>query len=71
MLYYIQQKKEVKDMKKLLVIMIAILAYIAGAYITIVTQEVYATPTGYEVIAYGGMFGVMNNKYGKSFMNTS
>ena len=58
-------------MKKLLVIMIAMLAYIAGAYTTIVTQEVYATPTGYEVIVYGRMFGVMNNKYGKSFMNTS
>lgn len=56
MLYYIQQKKEVKDMKKLLVIMIAILAYIAGAYTTIVTQEVYATPTGYEVIAYGNVW---------------
>lgn len=54
MLYYIQQKKEVKDMKKLLlVIMIAMLAYIAGAYTTIVTQEVYATPTGYEIVAYG------------------
>ena len=54
MLYYIQQKKEVKDMKKLLlVIMIAMLAYIAGTYTTIVTQEVYATPTGYEVVAYG------------------
>lgn len=54
MLYYIQQKKKVKDMKKLLlVIMIAILAYIAGAYTTIVTQEVYTTPTGYEVVAYG------------------
>ena len=67
MLYYIQQKKEVKDIKKTtIVIMIAMLAYIVGAYTTIVTQEVYATPTG-----YGGMFGVMNNKYGKSFMNTS
>lgn len=54
MLYYIQQKKEVKDMKKLLlVIMIVAMAYIAGAYTTIVTQEVYATPTGYEVVAYG------------------
>ena len=54
MLYYIQQKKEVKDMKKLLlVIMIVAMAYVAGAYTTIVTQEVYATPTGYEVIAYG------------------
>ena len=40
-------------MKKLLVIMIVAMAYIAGAYTTIVTQEVYATPTGYEVIAYG------------------
>ena len=39
--------------KLLLVIMIAMLAYVAGAYTTIVTQEVYATPTGYEVIAYG------------------
>ena len=58
-------------MKKLLIIMIVAMAYIAGAYTTIVTQEVYATPTGYEVITYGGMFGVMNNKYGKSFMNTS
>ena len=67
MLYYIQQKKEVKDMKKLLVIMIAMLAYIAGAYTTIVTQEVYATPTGLHM----GIFGIMNNKYGKSFMNTS
>lgn len=55
MLYYIQQKKEVKDMKKLLVIMIVAMAYIAGAYTTIVTQEVYATPTGYEVIAYGNV----------------
>ena len=54
MLYYIQQKKEVKDMKKLLlVIMIVAMAYVAGAYTTIVTQEVYATPTGYEVIVYG------------------
>ena len=54
MLYYIQQKKEVKDMKKLLlVIMIIAMAYVAGAYTTIVTQEVYATPTGYEVVAYG------------------
>lgn len=57
MLYYIQQKKEVKDMKKLLlVIMIIAMAYIAGAYTTIVTQEVYATPTGYEVIAYGNVW---------------
>ena len=56
MLYYIQQKKEVKDMKKLkllLVIMIVAMAYVAGAYTTIVTQEVYTTPTGYEVVAYG------------------
>ena len=54
MLYYIQQKKEVKDMKKLLlVIMIIAMAYIAGAYTTIVTQEIHSTPTGYEVIAYG------------------
>ena len=54
MLYYIQQKKEVKDMKKLLlVIMIVAMAYVAGAYTTIVTQEVYATPTGYEIVAYG------------------
>ena len=54
MLYYIQQKKEVKDMKKLLlVIMIVAMAYVAGAYTTIITQEVYATPTGYEVVAYG------------------
>ena len=54
MLYYIQQKKEVKDMKKLLlIIMIVAMAYVAGAYTTIVTQEVYATPTGYEVVAYG------------------
>ena len=57
MLYYIQQKKEVKDMKKLLlVIMIVAMAYIAGVYTTIVTQEVYATPTGYEVIAYGNVW---------------
>lgn len=57
MLYYIQQKKEVKDMKKLLlVIMIVAMAYVAGAYTTIVTQEVYATPTGYEVIAYGNVW---------------
>lgn len=57
MLYYIQQKKEVKYMKKLLlVIMIIAMAYIAGAYTTIVTQEVYATPTGYEVIAYGNVW---------------
>ena len=54
MLYYIQQKKEVKDMKKLLlIIMIVAMAYVAGAYTTIVTQEVYATSTGYEVVAYG------------------
>ena len=54
MLYYIQQKKEVKDMKKLLlVIMIAVFAYVAGAYMTIVTQEIHSTPTGYEVVAYG------------------
>ena len=54
MLYYIQQKKEVKDMKNLLlVIMIVAMAYVAGAYTTIVTQEVYTTPTGYEVVAYG------------------
>ena len=39
--------------KLLLVIMIVAMAYVAGAYTTIVTQEVYATPTGYEVIAYG------------------
>ena len=57
MLYYIQQKKEVKDMKKLLlIIMIVAMAYVAGAYTTIVTQEVYATPTGYEVIAYGNVW---------------
>lgn len=57
MLYYIQQKKEVKDMKKLLlVIMIVAMAYVAGAYTTIVTQEVYATPTGYEVVAYGNVW---------------
>lgn len=55
MLYYIQQKKEVKDMKKLLVIMIAVFAYVAGAYTTIVTQEIHSTPTGYEVIAYGNV----------------
>ena len=42
--------------KLLLVIMIAMLAYIAGAYTTIVTQEVYATLTGYEVIAYGNVW---------------
>ena len=54
MLYYIQRKKEVKDMKKLLlVIMIIAMAYVAGAYTTIVTQEIHSTPTGYEVIAYG------------------
>ena len=40
-------------MKKLLVIMIVAMAYVVGAYTTIVTQEVYATPTGYEVVAYG------------------
>ena len=57
MLYYIQQKKEVKDMKKLLlVIMIVAMAYVAGAYTTIVTQEVYASPTGYEVVAYGNVW---------------
>ena len=57
MLYYIQQKKEVKDMKKLLlIIMIVAMAYVAGAYTTIVTQEVYATPTGYEVVAYGNVW---------------
>ena len=39
--------------KLLLVIMIAMLAYIAGAYTTIVTQEIHSTPTVYEVIAYG------------------
>ena len=53
MLYYIQQKKEVKDMKKLLVIMIVVFAYVIGAYTTIVTQEIHSIPTGYEVIAYG------------------
>ena len=42
--------------KLLLVIMIAILAYVAGTYTTIVTQEVYATPTGYEVVAYGNVW---------------
>lgn len=42
--------------KLLLVIMIAMLAYIAGAYTTIVTQEVYATPTGYEVVVYGNVW---------------
>ena len=42
--------------KLLLVIMIAMLAYIAGAYTTIVTQEVYATSTGYDVIAYGNVW---------------
>ena len=57
MLYYIQQKKEVKDMKKLLlVIIIVAMAYVAGAYTTIITQEVYATPTGYEVVAYGNVW---------------
>ena len=40
----------------LLVIIIAMLAYIAGAYTPVVTQEVYATPTGYEVIAYGNVW---------------
>ena len=39
--------------KLLLVIMIVAMAYVAGAYTTIVTQEVYATPAGYEVVAYG------------------
>ena len=39
--------------KLLLVIIIIVMAYIAGAYTTIITQEIYATPTGYEVIAYG------------------
>ena len=39
--------------KLLLVIMIVAMAYIAGAYTTIVTQEIHSTPTGYEVIAYG------------------
>lgn len=53
MLYYIQQKKEVKDMKKLLVIIIIAMAYIAGAYTTIVTQEIHNTPTGYKIVAYG------------------
>ena len=38
--------------KLLLVIMIVAMAYVAGAYTTIVTQEVYATPTGYEVVTY-------------------
>lgn len=42
--------------KLLLVIMIIAMAYISGAYTTIVTQEVYATPTGYEVIAYGNVW---------------
>ena len=42
--------------KLLLVIMIVAMAYIAGVYTTIVTQEVYATPTGYEVIAYGNVW---------------
>ena len=39
--------------KLLLVIIIAMLAYVAGAYTTIVTQEIHNTPTGYEVIVYG------------------
>ena len=39
--------------KLLLVIIIAILAYMAGAYTTIATQEIHNTPTGYEVIVYG------------------
>ena len=57
MLYYIQQKKEVKDMKKLLlVIMIVAMAYVAGAYTTIVTQEIHSTPTGYEVVACGNVW---------------
>ena len=57
MLYYIQRKKEVKDMKKLLlVIMIIAMAYVAGAYTTIVTQEIHSTPTGSEVIAYGNVW---------------
>ena len=44
-------------MKKLpLVIIIVMLAYVAGAYTTIVTQEVYASPTGYEVVAYGNVW---------------
>ena len=42
--------------KLLLIIMIVAIAYVAGAYTTIVTQEVYATPTGYEVIAYGDVW---------------
>ena len=57
MLYYIQQKKEVKDMKKLLlVIMIVAMAYVAGTYTTIVTQEIHSTPTGYKVVAYGNVW---------------
>ena len=39
--------------KLLLVIIIAMFAYVAGAYTTIVTQEIHNTPTGYEVIVYG------------------
>lgn len=40
-------------MKKLLVIIIIAMAYIAGAYTTIVTQEIHNTPTGYKIVAYG------------------
>ena len=70
MLYYIQQKKEVKDMKKLLVIMIAMLTYIVGAYTTIKHRKYIAHQQDMRLL-HMGMFGVMNNKYGKSFMNTS
>lgn len=42
--------------KLLLIIMIAVLAYVAGAYATIVTQKIHSTPTGYEVIAYGNVW---------------
>ena len=50
-------KERGKRMKKLLlVIMIVAMAYVAGAYTTIVTQEVYASPTGYEVVAYGNVW---------------
>ena len=57
--------------KLLLVIMIAMLAYIAGAYTTIVTQEIHSTPQQDMRLLHMGIFGIMNNKYSKSFMNTS
>lgn len=52
---YITKERGKRYEKLLLVIMIAMLAYVAGAYTTIVTQEIHNTPTGYEVIVYGNV----------------